>query len=172
VDRPSSPLRLIGPADAAPGVTAQAQALVLRLARVPDAAARRRTVAGWLGDGSPVLLDAAISALADPHLRPDAWAAAAHAPPPSPELLIEHFDDFHVDYRFAAARLLGRTCDAEHCRLLERMVRLNDHRREALAALLCCPDAQASQFLDQLEPNRSFNAQIRSARAQVERLCS
>lgn len=160
------------PPDATPAVAAQAQILVLRVERMQDTAARRQAIAGWLSDGSPVLLDAAIRALADPRLRNDAWAAATSAPAPSADLLMAHFDDLHADYRFAAARLLGRSCDAGHRQTLERMVRLNDHRREALAALLCCPDAQASRFLDQLEPNRSFNAQIRSARAQVERLCS
>jgi hypothetical protein len=166
------PLAETNPPDAAPEVASRSQNLFLRLSRIDDTATRRRIIVGWLSDGSPVGLDAAIAALADARLRPDAWAAAASAPPPPPDLLMAHFNDLHADYRLAAARLLGRSCDPEHRQLLERMVRLNDHRREALAALLCCHDERAAKFLEQLQPNRSFNALIRSARAQVARLCS
>lgn len=167
IERPASQARWESPPDASPGVDARARMMVLRLSLVCDPAARRRTIAGWLADGSPVLLDAAIAALAGPQLRQDAWAAAASAPAPAPDRLLAHFADRHADYRLAAARLLGQACDPAHRRLLEQMAAQNDHRREALAALLCCPDAEASQFLKQLQSDRSLEAQIRSAREQV-----
>ena len=145
--------------------------MVLRLTLVPDSAARRRMLAGWLKEGSPVALQATLLALTQPNLREDARAAATAHPPDAVQLL-SHFNDAHVEYRFAAAALLGANCAPDRCRMLEQMVRQNNHRREALAALLCCSDTEAGKFIAGLRSNRSLDAQLRYAHDRVARLCS
>jgi hypothetical protein len=82
-----------------------------------------------------------------PSTRDDALAVLHAMPnPPTQELLVE-LNHQQVDYRLAAAKALGGICDHKIDQTLMRMVRRNDHRREAIAALLSCSDPRAKQML-------------------------
>lgn len=89
---------------------------------------------------------------------------------PDAVLLFARFDDARVDCRFAAAKALGMMCDGDVRAQLCQMVRANFHRREALAALLCCGDVDAASFLEAARANPSLNAQLRSVRGELNRL--
>jgi hypothetical protein len=82
-----------------------------------------------------------------PSTRDDALAVLHAMPnPPTQELLAE-LNHQQVDYRLAAAKALGGICDHKIDQTLMTMVRRNDHRREAIAALLSCSDPRAKQML-------------------------
>ncbi len=107
-----------------------------------------------------------------PSREADALATLRDAPsPPDVAMLVARFDDARIDCRFAAARALGTLC-GEHVRAeLEEMVISNSHRREALAALLCCEDSRASEFLAAAaRADRSMDAQIRAVEGEIKRL--
>jgi hypothetical protein len=73
-----------------------------------------------------------------PNTRGEALALLHQMPnPPTGELLAE-LNHRQVDYRLAAAKALGGLCDRKLDRMLMTMVATNDHRREAIAALLSC----------------------------------
>jgi hypothetical protein len=96
-----------------------------------------------------------------PSTRDDAIAVLHAMPnPPTQELLAE-LNHQQVDYRLAAAKALGGICNHEIDRKLMTMVATNNHRREALAALLSCSDPRAKQMLTMAQAYASAD-EIRS----------
>lgn len=96
-----------------------------------------------------------------PNTRAEALAVLHEMPnPPTNELLAE-LNHRQVDYRLAAAKALGGLCDRKIDRTLMTMVATNNHRREAIAALLSCSDPHAKQLITQAQAYASAD-EIRS----------
>jgi hypothetical protein len=105
-------------------------------------------------------------------LRPstcDDALAVLHAMPnpPTQELLAE-LDHQQVDYRLAAAKALGGICNHQIDQTLMKMVATNNHRREAIAALLSCSDPRAKQMLTMAEAYTSAD-EIRSVQRDLNK---
>jgi len=142
-----------------------------RIAITSDHAVRQELLGKLFARGTAGDLEAFLQMMLTPDCRDDALRVVQTAASrPDAALLFARFDDAHVDCRFAAAKILGTMCDAHVRAELCRMVRANIHRREALAALLCCQDADASHSLEAGRADRSFDAQLRSVRGEIDRL--
>jgi hypothetical protein len=121
-----------------------------------------------LASPSPAAMEAFLRIMLAPSLRDDGLAAVRSMPSPPTALLLQRFDDAHVDYRFAAARALGALCEGDVRSDLQQMVLDGTHRREALAALVWCHDPHASQFLAAVRADRAVDAQFRAVSQEVK----
>jgi hypothetical protein len=144
---------------------------VLQIAATLNPAIRRRMLGELVASTNANDLRVFLEVLLEPRCREDALAVLKNSPaPPDVGMLVARFDDARMDCRFAAARALGTLC-GEHVRdELEQMVMKNTHRREALAALLCCEDSRASEFLAAARADRAMDAQIRAVQGEIKRL--
>jgi hypothetical protein len=87
---------------------------------------------------------------------------------PPVEALLRALEGPRIDERFAAARALAEICGARGAGdRLRRMIESNQHRREALAALMLCRDAAASEFLERARANRSIDSEIRALESEL-----
>ncbi len=96
-----------------------------------------------------------------PNTRNEALAVLHEMPNPPTSQLLAELNHRQVDYRLAAAKALGGLCDQKIDRTLLLMVATNNHRREAIAALLSCSDPHAKQLLSQAQAYASAD-EIRS----------
>ena len=96
-----------------------------------------------------------------PNTRAEALAVLHEMPDPPTSQLLAELNHRQVDYRLAAAKALGGLCDQKIDRTLLLMVATNNHRREAIAALLSCSDPHAKQFLTRAQAYASAD-EIRS----------
>jgi hypothetical protein len=144
---------------------------VRRIAAVRDSATRRKLLEELLVHPAPTDLDAFLKLMLVPACRDDALAVLRTAPGrPNAAALIARFNDAHVEVRFAAARALGTMCQTPVRAELRWMVEANVHRREALAALVCCEHADASTYLKAASADRLIDAQVRAVRGEMHRL--
>jgi DNA-binding protein Fis len=86
----------------------------------------------------------------DAQTRDAVLAGLSSSQRPPVDALIDRLSGPDVQKRFAAARALGAIDDAASLSRLQRMAQSNDHRREALAALLSSATPTAQFILDQL----------------------
>jgi hypothetical protein len=157
--------------DVPAGGSADVRRRLAALAAAGDPAARQEVVGRWLRAAAPADVEAFLAAVLAPAWRADAVAAWRRLPDPPARLLLARFDDALVDRRFAAARVLGAHGGPEVRAELERMVRANASRREALAALLSSGDGRAAAFVAAAaRADRSVGPLVRTVRQDLERL--
>jgi hypothetical protein len=100
--------------------------------------------------------------------RPQALATLDAMPNPPINALLAELDHSQVDYRLAAAKALGGLCSRGLGQTFMAMIQQNDHRREAIAALLSCSDPHAKQFLSRAQAYASAD-EIRSVQHDLNR---
>jgi len=106
----------------------------------------------------------------DPATRLGALTALHAAPTPPTDLLIARLNSPLVDQRFAAAKALGSVCHSETLDALKQMVARDVHRREALAALLSCPNPSADEYLAKLKTQPAIRAQLMAVEDEMKSL--
>lgn len=137
-----------------------------RTARSGDA--RAQACSALLARGDAESINAFLSLVLDPATRNSALAALHDAPDGAAEALLAALDHRRVDYRLAAAKSLGSLC--EHGGVgarLQQMVRENDNRREALAALVSCPGKPAADFLRVARFRPSIESEVRAVQSEL-----
>ena len=118
----------------------------------PDEADRTYLLAELLGRGSGRATTLYLRALADADAAPAAVQALnrinpADPPPQVVDTLFGHLRHPNAALRLAAAKALGRIDGPVVTARLEAMVRRDDNRRAALAALLASDSPEAARFL-------------------------
>jgi HEAT repeat protein len=142
-----------------------------QLARESTDVGVRRAAMASLVRPEPRAVDLFLAMVLDASTRPDVLASVAQIDPSAASALLKALDHPRVDYRFAAAKALGALCPHGIAPELRRMVERNRQRREALAALLCCEDRAASDFLAAAAHQQpEIESQIRVVRMELNRL--
>jgi hypothetical protein len=171
VDTPRAPPPMDSRSVAVVSFSAADQNRIRRITVERDPVARRRLLSELLASPKPADLEAFLQLMLTPACRSDALAVLRESTaPPDAALLFARFNDARVDRRFAAAKALGTMCSGPVQAELRRMVQTNSHRREALAALLCCEHGDAAEYLAAARMDRSVDAQIRAVRGELDRL--
>jgi hypothetical protein len=165
---------------------AGANAVALRARAAKDPAIRRAAYAALAAsagrEGGTMYLSFVLNAAT----REEALAALDAVPAAQATAsLVEQLANPRVDYRLAAARALARACsgggatghDAAHhdpvaeaggaapsavARVLQGLLDQNICRREVLAALLQCRDANARRYIASLRTDRSIDSELRA----------
>jgi hypothetical protein len=153
-----------------PGVSRLGGAAELaKLARTSESdASRHESVRALLVRADRAGTDAFLSLVLDTTTRDVALAALHDAPEPAVRSLLAALDHNRVDYRLAAAKSLGSVCDhGDLGARLRRMVRDNDNRREALAALVSCPGKPAAEFLREARLRPSIESEVRAVQSEL-----
>jgi hypothetical protein len=130
-----------------------------RLASATKEPTRRREAIGLILERND--LQSFLYFVLRPSTRDDALAVVHAMPNPPILALLAELNHQQVDYRLAAAKALGGLCDDAIDSTLMTMVRQNNRRREAIAALLSCSDPHAKQMLSQAQTYASAD-EIRS----------
>ena len=145
---------------------------VLALTRAAQSDVRREAISALLKFDDDRAVSEFLAIVLDDARRGDALAAlhGSHAPPV--ERFIANLEHPQVDRRFAAAKALGSMCDRTDVGLtLRRMVDQNDRRREALAALLSCPNPKAATFINAARARTSsIDAEVRAVQTELQRI--
>jgi hypothetical protein len=154
---------------AAPSLPHESVRAVITRARIAKSDdARAEAVGTLLVRGNAESIDAFLSLVLDPATRTSALAALHGAPDGAAEALLAALDHRRVDYRLAAAKSLGSMC--EHGGVgarLQQMVRENDNRREALAALVSCPGKPAADFLRAARFRPAIASEVRAVQSEL-----
>ena len=146
--RPSSSFK-------SPSTRARKPTCATRSSRVAEA--RRLLRNGWLS--------ATGRELADRRSGAGCFARLDHPPIGA---LIEQLHAPLVDRRLAAARALGCLCHGPTFAVLQRMVERDISRREAMIALLYCPNPAAKEYLDQLRTRPVLGQELQAVKCQMQ----
>jgi hypothetical protein len=130
--------------------------------------ARAEALRALLARGDEQGTEAFLSLVLDPATRNSAMAALHDAPEPAAAALLAALDHNRVDYRLAAAKSLGSMCDHGGVGArLQQMVRDNDNRREALAALASCHGKPAADFLRAARFRPVIESELRAVQSEL-----
>ena len=142
---------------------------LVTLARTSDSdVTRGESARALLARGDRAATDAFLSLVLDAATRDVALSALHDAPDAGVQSLLAALDHHRVDYRQAAAKSLGSVCDhGDLGARLRQMVRDNDNRREALAALVSCPGKPAADFLRGLRGRPSIDSEVRAVQSEL-----
>lgn len=143
------------------GPLCNVEQLAALIERWDDEPARRRLMIELAGRDTRPAVERLLALAQDSRMRPLALAAAEEAPLPLDRLL-DYFDDPHVEKRLAAACLIGRAADLPTLRRLARMIERDEHRRPAIAAMVCSENEQAAAFLNLLRKKRGLASVVQS----------
>jgi hypothetical protein len=126
--------------------------------------------AGLLARRDQLSIDFLLKFVLDSTTRSSALAALRAAPDPPIEALLARLDSPLVDQRFAAAKALGSLCHGQTLDTLKQMVARDDHRREALAALISCANPSTNQYLSILKRQPAIRAQFIAVQDEMKSL--
>lgn len=114
-----------------------------------DLAARRAAFDEMLAVADPADVQLFLTCLLHPRLRDEALARLRACSDPPTSQLLAQFDSPLVAQRLAAARALGAIASPDLSQQLQRMIRSNNHRREALATLIASTRSQPDDRIRQ-----------------------
>jgi hypothetical protein len=115
-------------------------------------------------------IDLILSLILDSSTRNGALGALRTAQRPPVDRLLAQLNAPLVDRRLAAARALGSLCHGSTLDLLKQMIARDDHRREALAALISCESPSAGEYLSALREQPLMRAQLSAVQTEMKSL--
>jgi hypothetical protein len=144
---------------------------LIAFARTGHPIVRQAAMIQLLAVGTEPVVQQFLAMVLDDRTRADALTAVHAAPQPPVGQFLLALNDARVDQRYAAAKALGSLCDRPDVGVaLRQMVNENRNRREALAALLSCPDADAAKFLAAAQSRRPIDSELRAVRTELSRI--
>jgi hypothetical protein len=121
-----------------------------------------------LAQNNPASIGKFLELVQDPSTRDSALDALRKADQPPVDLLLAEMNAPLISRRYDAARALGCLCHGPTFAALQQRVEQNVDRREAMIALLYCPNPAAKEYLGQLRTQPVLAATLKSVQSQIQ----